>query len=144
MALSPQAVGCVLAQAGSSFPCISEGHLRACRQIQAGCISTMEKPWGFRTHEETETLTLAVVAVPAVPFPPYVMTSWAVINKQRMRTGGERADGTHESFPEGGESSRRRCWMSLLCSIPKTLCWQHHMITSRKWGGFGVMGVRHG
>lgn len=61
---------------------------------------------------------------------------------QRMRTGGEGADGTHELCPGEGEGSRGRCWMSLLCSIPKTLSWQGHFTTNRKWGGFGGMGVK--
>lgn len=61
---------------------------------------------------------------------------------QRMRTGGERADGTHKLCPGGGESSRGRCWMSLLCSITGTLCWQGHFTTNRKWGGFGGMGMK--
>lgn len=64
---SPHRLFAVLSQAGSSFLCVSEGHLRAWRQIQAGCISTMVKSRGFRTHGETETLTPAVGAVPALP-----------------------------------------------------------------------------
>lgn len=57
---------------------------------------------------------------------------------QRMRIGGERADGTMNHIL--GKNSRGRCWMSLLCSIPKTLCWQGHITTNRKWGGFVGMG----
>jgi len=50
---------------------------------------------------------------------------------QRMRAGGERANGPHEPCPGGGESSRGRLWTSRLCSITETLdgCWQGRFTT---------------